>query len=81
MVFFHIKKQWEVIILNYFEHNVFKIKNVTDCFCVFCDSNRMIAKTEAYLMAKNKSFYKKSLEMLEKRSIDWIVLGRNYVDE
>ena len=40
-----------------------------------------IAETEAYFETKNKSFYKKGFEMLEKRWNECITLGGDYVDE
>ena len=46
------------------------------------DSNEeMIAETEAYFKAKDKSFYKKGIEMLEKRWDKCITLEGDYVDE
>ena len=46
------------------------------------DSNeKLIAKTEAYFEAKNKSFYKKGIEMLEKRWNECITLAGDYVHE
>ena len=46
------------------------------------DSNEeVIAETEAYFKAKDKSFYKKGIEMLEKRLNECITLEGDYVDE
>ena len=44
-------------------------------------SPRDISETEAYFEAKNKSFDKKSIELLEKRWNQCITLEGNYVDE
>ena len=41
----------------------------------------MIAETEAYFEAKDKSFYKKGIEMLEKHWNGCITFEGNYVDE
>ena len=41
----------------------------------------MIAETEAYFEAKGKSFYKKGIEILEKRWNECITLEGDYVDE
>ena len=46
------------------------------------DSNEeVISETEAYFKAKNKSFYKKGIELLEKHWNQCITLEGNYVDE
>ena len=41
----------------------------------------MIAETEAYFEAKDKSFYKKGIETLEKRWNKCITLKGDYVDD
>jgi len=41
----------------------------------------VIAETEAYFEAKDKSFYKKGIELLEKRWNQCITLEGDYVDE
>ena len=41
----------------------------------------VITATEAYFEAKEKSFYKKSIEILEKRWNECITLEGDYVDE
>ena len=46
------------------------------------DSNeKVIAETEAYFEVKDKSFYKKGIEMLEKRWNECITLKEYYVLE
>ena len=46
------------------------------------DSNEeVIAETEAYFKAKDKSFYKKGIQMLEKHWNECITLEGDYVDE
>lgn len=47
----------------------------------FSSNEEVIAETEAYFEAKDKSFYKKGIEMLERRWTDCITLERMYVDE
>ena len=47
----------------------------------FRSNEEVIAETEAYFEAKDKSFYKSGIEMLERRWNDCIVLDGNYVDE
>ena len=44
-------------------------------------NEEVIAETEAYFQSKDKSFYKKGIEMLKKRWNQCIILERNYVDE
>lgn len=47
----------------------------------FRSNEEVIAETEAYFEAKDKSFYKSGIEMLERRWNDCVVLDGNYVDE
>ena len=47
----------------------------------FGSNEEMIAETEAYFEAKDKSFYKKGIEMLEKRWNECVTLEGDYVDE
>lgn len=47
----------------------------------FGSNEEVIAETEAYFKAKDKPFYKKGVEMLERRWTDCITLEGNYVDE
>ena len=47
----------------------------------FGANEEVIAETEAYFEAKDKSFYKKDIEMLERRWTHCITLEGNYVDE
>ena len=47
----------------------------------FGSNEKVISKTKAYIEAKNKSFDKKSIELLEKRWNQCITLEGNYVDE
>ena len=47
----------------------------------FGSNKEAIAKTKAYFEAKDKSFYKKGIEMLEKRWNECITLEGDYVDE
>lgn len=47
----------------------------------FRSDEEVIAETEAYFEAKNKSFYQAGIEKLEKRWTDCINLEGNYVDE
>ena len=44
-------------------------------------NEEVIAETEAYFEAKDKSFYKKGIEMLEKRWNECITLKGDYVDK
>ena len=47
----------------------------------FYSNEEVITETNAYLEAKAKSFYKKGIEMLEKRWTDCVPLEGDYVDE
>lgn len=47
----------------------------------FDSNSEVIAATEAYFEAKDKSFYTHGIEKLEKRWRDCIALGGDYVDE
>ena len=47
----------------------------------FVSNKEVIAKTEAYFEAKDKSFYRKGIEILEKRWNECITLEGDYVDE
>ena len=47
----------------------------------FSSDDEVIAVTEAYFEAKDKSFYKKGIESLEKRLNDCITMEGDYVDE
>ena len=47
----------------------------------FSSDDEVIAATEAYFEAKDKSFYKKGIESLEKRLNDCIAVEGDYVDE
>ena len=47
----------------------------------FCSNEEMISETEAYFEAKDKSFYKKGIKLLEKCWTQWITLEGDYVDE
>ena len=47
----------------------------------FGSKEEVIAETEVYFKAEDKSFYKKGIEMLEKRWNESITLDRNYADE
>ena len=47
----------------------------------FSSNEEVIAETKAYFEAKDKSFYKKGIEMLEKRWNKSITLEGDYVDE
>ena len=47
----------------------------------FSSDDEVIAATDAYLEAKDKSFYKKGIESLEKLSNDCITMEGDYVDE
>ena len=44
-------------------------------------NEEVIAETEAYYEAKDKSFYKNGIEMLEKRWNECITLEGDFVDE
>ena len=46
-----------------------------------CGSNEVILETEAYFEAKDKSFYKKDIKLLEKHWNQCITLEGDYVDE
>ena len=62
-------------------------------YCLFADLKRMlqrkrfgskekvISETEAYFESKDKSFHKKSIELLEKRWNQCFTLEGDYVDE
>ena len=47
----------------------------------FSSNEEVIAETEAYFEAKDKSFYKHGIEKLEKRWNDGIALEGDYIDE
>ena len=47
----------------------------------FGSNQEVIAETEAYFEAKDRSFYKHGIEKLEKRWNDCITLKVDYVDE
>ena len=47
----------------------------------FGSSEEVISETEAYFEAKDKSFYKKGIELLVKRWNQCITLEGDYVDE
>ena len=47
----------------------------------FSSDDEVVAATDAYLEAKDKSFDKKGIESLEKRSNDCITMEGDYVDE
>ncbi|XP_049820041.1 protein GVQW3-like [Aethina tumida] len=47
----------------------------------FGSNEEVIAETESYLEAKDKSFYKHGIEMLERRWNDCITLKVDYIDE
>ena len=47
----------------------------------FGSNEEVIAETEAYFEAKDKSFYIKGIEMLEKRWNECITLKGEYVDK
>ena len=47
----------------------------------FGSIEEVISETEAYFQAKDKSFYKKEIELLEKCCIQCITLEGDYVDE
>ena len=47
----------------------------------FHSNEEVITETNACFEAKDKSFYKKVIEMLEKRWTDCVAFGGDYVDE
>ena len=47
----------------------------------FYSDEEVITETSAYFEAKDKSFYKKGIEMLEKRWTDCVAFEGHYVDE
>ena len=47
----------------------------------FGSNKKVISETEVYFEAKDKSFYKKSIELLEKHWNQWITLEGDYVDK
>ena len=47
----------------------------------FGSNEEVILETEAYFEAKDKSFYQKGIELLEKHCNQCITLGGVYVDE
>ena len=47
----------------------------------FHSNNEVITECETYFEGQDKSFYKKGIEMLERRWTDCITLQGNYVDE
>ena len=47
----------------------------------FYSNEEVITETNAYFEAKDKSFYKKGIEMLEKRWTDCVPFEEDYVDE
>ena len=47
----------------------------------FSSDDEVIAATEVYFEAKDKSFYKKGIESSEKRWNDCIAMEGNYVNE
>ena len=47
----------------------------------FYSNEEVITETNAYFKAKNKSFYKKGIEMLEKRWTDCVAFEGDYVDK
>ena len=48
---------------------------------IFGSNEEVIAKTEAYFEARDKSFYKHGIQKLEKRWNDCIALKGDYIDE
>lgn len=46
----------------------------------FRSNQEVISKTEAYFVAKDKSFYKNAIEMLERPWNDCVALDRDYID-
>ena len=47
----------------------------------FGSNEEVIAETDAYFEVKDKSFYKRGIEILEKRWNECITLEGDYVDE
>ena len=47
----------------------------------FYSNEEVITETNAYFEAKDESFYKKGIEMLEKRWTDCVAFEGDYVDE
>ena len=47
----------------------------------FYSNEEVITETNAYFEAKNKSFYTKGIEMLEKRWTDCVAFEGDYVDK
>ena len=47
----------------------------------FGSNEEVILETEAYFEAKDRSFYKKGIKLLEKRWNQFISLEGDYVDE
>ena len=47
----------------------------------FISDDKVITATKPYFEAKDKSFYKKAIESLEKRWNDCIAMEGDYVDE
>ena len=47
----------------------------------FYSNEKIITETNAYFEAKDKSFYKKGIEILEKHWTDCVAFGGDYVDE
>ena len=47
----------------------------------FYSNEKVITETDAYFEAKDKSFDKKGIEMLEKRWTDYVAFEGDYVDE
>ena len=47
----------------------------------FGSNEEVISETEAYFEAKDKSFYKKGIELLEKHWNQCITLEEDYIDE
>ena len=48
---------------------------------IFGFNVEVISETEVYFKAKDKSFYKKGIELLEKHWNQCITLEGNYIDE
>ena len=47
----------------------------------FYSNEEVFTETNAYFEAKDKSFYKKGIEMLEKRWTDFVAFEGDYVGE
>ena len=47
----------------------------------FYSNEKVITETNAYFEAKDKSFYKKGIKMLEKRWTDCVAFEGDYVNE